>query len=421
MQLDIPAHLPPRLTICLWDFSWYTQTMPGEPFDDLDRAFTEIVERGYNSVRICAMPYLLFGQGDRREPLHFTNLGGGFGQRTRWYNAAGGATLDGRAHLLRLFEAAARHDCYIILSSWEYQQSPSFLESPEWYRALIAIPPADRCQALARAMARLITFVKAAGLGQRIAYAELHNEVDMSRLREVARQGEDAVAAQQPYLEEAIAALRQQHPDVLSTVSYGAAPVTHMRHVPDNVQVAHFHLYVYGVLGALHEAVGLGQAAVPFPNDTTRAILRPGAPPLEQWLPRSGETWRLDATGVRQRLFYLHDWADPERWDLWLYDHYGAYRQAMRESIALRLAVMADWARQHHVPAVLGEGYVGYTPLLTGFEEGPVGKDIAEYAVDMCMGLGFWGIILCSNAAPHHPFWRDVAWQQRLNSRIRAS
>ena len=40
---DIPRHLPRRLTITLWDFSWYTRTAPGDAFDDLDRACAEAV------------------------------------------------------------------------------------------------------------------------------------------------------------------------------------------------------------------------------------------------------------------------------------------------------------------------------------------------------------------------------------------
>ena len=62
----VPDHLPARLTITLWDFTWYTQTTPREPFHDLDAAFAQAVERGYNTVRICAMPYLLFGRLARR-------------------------------------------------------------------------------------------------------------------------------------------------------------------------------------------------------------------------------------------------------------------------------------------------------------------------------------------------------------------
>ena len=73
---SVPAHLPRRLTITLWDFTWYTQTTPGEPFHDLDVAFAEAVERGYNTVRICAMPFLLFGSGLDTSALRLERLGG---------------------------------------------------------------------------------------------------------------------------------------------------------------------------------------------------------------------------------------------------------------------------------------------------------------------------------------------------------
>ncbi|MNI94877.1 hypothetical protein D3C73_1530540 [compost metagenome] len=61
---------------------------------------------------------------------------------------------------------------------------------------------------------------------------------------------------------------------------------------------------------------------------------------------------------------------------------------------------------------------MGYTPLTANFEEGPVGKSIAEYAIRKGMELGFWGMILCSNCAPHHPFWKDADWQRRWNRYI---
>lgn len=92
--------------------------MPGEPFHDLDQAFSEAVERGYNTVRICAMPMFLFGpDGVRLEKLTISNLGYKQGHRTRWFNCRGGAELNGREHLEKLFAAARKHDCYVILSS----------------------------------------------------------------------------------------------------------------------------------------------------------------------------------------------------------------------------------------------------------------------------------------------------------------
>ena len=45
---------PDRLTICLWDFSWYVRTGPGEVFADLDCCCAETVARGANTVRIGA-------------------------------------------------------------------------------------------------------------------------------------------------------------------------------------------------------------------------------------------------------------------------------------------------------------------------------------------------------------------------------
>ena len=83
--VPIPAHLPRKLTLTLWDFSWYVRTGPGEPFEDLDRAAAEAVARGYNTVRICAMPFLLFGSGIDTSALELDRLGGDYAQNVRWY------------------------------------------------------------------------------------------------------------------------------------------------------------------------------------------------------------------------------------------------------------------------------------------------------------------------------------------------
>src|SRR3712207_2227649 len=140
MAVPAPGHLPDKLTVSLWDFSWYVRTGEGEPFSDLDAAFVQAVERGYNTVRICAMPFLLFGSGLDTTRLQLTRMGGEYGQGTRWYDVKADTVIDGRAHLLALFEAAKRHDCFVIVSSWEYQQSPAFLADSSWSDALMAVP-----------------------------------------------------------------------------------------------------------------------------------------------------------------------------------------------------------------------------------------------------------------------------------------
>jgi hypothetical protein len=174
---------------------------------------------------------------------------------------------------------------------------------------------------------------------------------------------------------------------------------------------------VYGVLGVLIEEFGLRRPVEGFPQEAAYAqLLRPGAPPVAEWTVPAEHRWRLDATIIKAAEVYVHDWTDPDAFDRWLYDHYGEHRVAMDEKLRLWLDVAADWAAAHGVPLVLGEGWVGYTPLRGTFEEGPVGAQICRDAVRYARNVGAWGTIVCSNAAPQHPMWADVALQRECNA-----
>ncbi|WP_419819215.1 cellulase-like family protein [Glaciibacter flavus] len=410
-----PTGLPDRLAITLWDFSWYTQTMPGEPFHDLDDAFAQARDRGYNTVRVCAAPLLLFGDHSiDTKRLHLVNMGGDTGQRTRWYDAAGGAMLDGREHLLALFRAARAHDMFVIVSSWEYQQSPAFLADSAWHDMVRSIDPIHRHSALARAEAALVNFLEAADLADRIAYVEIHNEVDLSRLDQVPSEGLDTFWAQKPYLEAALDLLQRAHPDVLSTVCYGIPPYLDLDSVPRNAQVVHMHVYVYGVLSALEDWAQVRAAPPAFPTEELTSLLRDDAPPFGDWT-TAIEPWRLEATGISTSMFYAYDWVDPTKWDAWLYRHFGQHDVAMTDAIDTRLLAYATWAKHRGLPVVIGEGWVGYTPLEAEFEDGPIGQYLASHAVRRCIELGYWGTLVGSNSAPQHPGWGNVALQRRLN------
>ncbi|WP_234476121.1 hypothetical protein [Streptomyces sp. MBT65] len=153
------------------------------------------------------------------------------------------------------------------------------------------------------------------------------------------------------------------------------------------------------------------------PTPELAAMLRPDAPDFAGYQP--DEPWRLAATGIPRELFYAHDWVDPDRWDL-------CSTRTIRRTgrpCARRLpggstpspsspATAASW------PSSARASWVT-PPLLTRFEEDAVGKDIAEYVVDRCLAAGFHGVVLTSNAAPHHPMWHtDRDWMRRVNSRI---
>ena len=69
---------------------------------------------------------------------------------------------------------------------------------------------------------------------------------------------------------------------------------------------------------------------------------------------------------------------------------------------------------------MIGEGWIGYTPLFGEFEEGAAGLELAEHGIRTALEAGAWGMVLCSNAAPHHPMWSNIEWQQRMNREILA-
>jgi len=416
----VPGHLPDRLAITLWDFSWAVRSGPGEPFEDLDAAFLEAADRGYNAVRLCAMPFLLFRSGLDTTAFRFGPIGGGYASRVRWYDVVAPTTIDVRARLLDLFRAADRHGFVVIASSWEYQQTPAFATDRAWYDALQAVPPEDRAVVLAEALADLVDLLVAEGLDRTLAFVEPHNEVQAGHLTDGLPGVEDPVVELRGRLEAAIDAFAARHPDVLCGPNYAAVPVTAMRGVPRNAQVLGVHPYVYGVLDALVDEFALRGDPADFPQDRADAeLLRSGAPRLGEWAPPPDEEWKRHASIVGHAEIYVHDWCDPEAVDRWLYSRYGEHRIAMANRLREWIGVAADAAAQRGIPLVLGEGWVGYTPRATRFEEGPVGAQICRDAVRLADAVDAWGAVVCSNAAPHHAMWQDVEIQRECTAVIR--
>ncbi|MDR1213351.1 MAG: hypothetical protein LBK54_04575 [Propionibacteriaceae bacterium] len=411
----IPEHLPDRLTICLWDFSWYTQAGPGQPYSDLGVALDETAARGYNTIRICAAPLLLFGglglddlaTALAVEGLGATPGGGYFGRRTRWYNTAGGFQVPVRERLFELLAGARERGLSVILSTWEYQQSTAFAADRRWFDAIETVPITARFEALAAAFDLMLNEIHLAGLDDVVAFVELHNEVDFSRVPGLGAEAVDAVGT-----------LRAAHPGQQVTVSLGKPPHVAMHTVPAGLDVGQFHVYSYGVLDALQRQVEIRESgSADFPNAMLHSLQRAGSPSVAEY--GRPADWKLEATVITDQMLYGYDTVDPDRWDAWLYENYGSYRALMYREVASRVKAAARWGAWRGVPVVIGEGWVGYTPLEAGFEEGPAGKALAEHGMRTARSEGVWGVATCSNAAPHHPMWADVVWQRRVNDEFR--
>lgn len=412
----VPSGRPQRMAIVLWDFSWFSAAHAGGPFEDLSEAFNQAQARGYNTIRICAAPMLLFGAepegraaADRLstalevEGLGIAPDGGHYGRGTRWYDTPGGYTLDVRSRFFTLLEEAKARGMSVILSSWEYQQSSAFAADRAWHDYLQAIPMSRRLHALAVAFSRLLDAVAERGLSETIAFVEIHNEIDFSMLPQ------DTAA-----LSEAIKFLKGKHPEQLVTASYGRPPHLDMASVCEDLEVAQFHIYAYGVLDALQQEIDIREdESTVFPNQKLASLLRKDAPSPSEY--GSPADWKFEATVITRQMVYGYDWIDSDLWDRWLYANYGQYRSLMHKEISSRLEAIAAWSRRRNIPFVVGESWVGYTPLDAEFEDGPVGRELAEHGMETAFSLGAWGVVPTSNSAPHHPAWSQVDWQRRVN------
>jgi hypothetical protein len=424
LPVPIPSHLPAKLAITLWDFSWYVRTGDGEPFADLDRAAAEAVERGYNTVRICAMPFLLFGSGLDTSELDLDRLGGSYAQRVRWYDVAAPTRIDARAHLLHLFEILKKHNMFAILSSWEYQQSSVFATTSAWWDALRAVAPEDRPFRLAEAQADLVDFLAEHGLDDRVAFTELHNEVQGGHLTEGLdvdlRNEDEVIPALTPRLDRGLAEFHRRHPLRPVTVNYAHVPVAVMRSLPAELDVLVTHPYVYGVLDEVTAAFDLRGDLADFPVEAVAAagLLRPDAPEPTSWVLPEDVFWKMDATIVGKPEIYFMDWVDEQAFDRFLYERYQVHHLEMVGKLRTWLDVAADRAAERGIPTVFGEGWIGYTPLFGNFEEGPIGSAFCRLAIEESIRISAWGTLVCSNAAPQHPMWVDVALQRDCNDRF---
>ena len=261
------------------------------------------------------------------------------------------------------------------------------------------------------------------GLDDRIAFTEIHNEVQVGHLTD-GLTGDDRRrwSALRPRLERAVDAFHARHPDRRAPSTTPGVPVGAMRGIPENLDVLAVHPYVYGVLDALIAEYGLRGPVEEFDQEQGRRdLLRPDAPTLADWTVPAEPAGACDATIVGRRDLRARLGRRGGVRPLAL----RPLRRPTSRQMATKLRSGSTWPgtglREHGVPLVFGEGWVGYTPRDGRFEEGPVGAEFCRLAVASPPASQAWGTIVCSNAAPQHAMWSDLALQQNATPLSRSA
>lgn len=435
---SVPAHLPDRLSICYYGWDWITAAQPGEAFADLERALVETKERGYNCVRPeMGLNWMFDPTGKRRGPLQFGAWIPGASSNLHCVDAKGGGVHDVHERVMRLFELAAKHDLYIIMTEWEYQDALAFTVDAKVRDEIVGVPYNDRLMLLAQHFHRLLTDLKQRGLHRRIASVEVINELNVPRIVCAPPNTPNQTFAEwcqakspkpgcstdqvRALARKAVGFLRERHSDLLVTVDGLVATVGFGTIFPENGQIADHHAYSDGVIQAFWKNAGLGSIDGAKPKDETqnpflKEVLKPN--------PTSYEEIARKARHVRANwvpLAWLYSNLDNDKFDRWCVEHYPQYRQKAKESLDKQFQAAAEFAAPRNLPLVVDEGFMLYPPLQCKYPMTAEGREGEEMGVDAAIATGHWGVMLSGYFRPNTPLWRNDSqcdWARGVNRRI---
>ncbi len=410
-----------RLAISFWIWAlWDTGT--NGFFNDLELRMTELVERGFNCIRIEGGAGMTHdAEGRPRGELSFLPVVPGHGHLTRQMEHMTGGRVDLLKRLIELCTVARRHKVKVILSSWYYLHTFWFTDE-RLTAELLGIAPERRFMHFAQGLDWIIGELKRRNLESTIAFAEIFNEVDGMEF--VGGYGEkrspEALQRFRQLHEEALEFLKARHPDIRFALdTYTSWTSTDL--APRNMQVWNFHsYYLWGVYGVFEgkllgpdvdlsdpEAVApirrfLRRDLVPY-----RAVVesRAGRPPiLENWYRRIWLYRNLDPNAMPELERVLQ-----ENLESHLDQHKRQAQESVEQAVKLRDECFPG------VPLVLGEGASYCADHRLRWEErSDAYWEVVEHASRACRDLGFWGTVVRTNAGPEDPVWHE--YPERLRS-----
>jgi hypothetical protein len=386
----------------------------------LDRAFAQTVERGFNTIRAeMALNWCFDQQGRPRGPLEIAAWAPGVSQNFRGLNNKGGVRYNVLERVLKTFELAKKHDVFVIATSWEYQDSTTFLADAKLRQDVFSTPIEERFERLANMHDRLIQELKKYGLEKQIAFVEIHNELNASDFP-------SGYLAQKPLVENALRRLQQAHPDILFTADYANIGPAFEKDfpgydaLPENLQVADHHVYTGGVQGALFEQLGVSQWNQVPPDPKTNPLLRwlIGEKPEVSW-----EEWAKRAERVRKSWWPVQwlfaNLTEPDRYDYWMFEHFGQYSSTMKMLIQAGMREWGTFARSRGLPIIVDEGYIFWPPFNSRFEESAAVRQLLELVVDTAIEQKYWGMMITTYCAPDQPIWNESPeWVRKNNERF---
>ena len=112
--------LKESLAIAMWDSSWLRRRYDGGGFENFDQVLDELVDRGYNAVRIDVFPHLIANAPDGTNSERFLDPSG-FGNHQFGFAGWGSpwtVYTYPRRDVVEFIKACEARNVYVLLSTW---------------------------------------------------------------------------------------------------------------------------------------------------------------------------------------------------------------------------------------------------------------------------------------------------------------
>jgi hypothetical protein len=352
----------------MWDFSWLERRYAGGGFEDWGRALDELVERGYDAVRIDPYPHLT-----AQHPRGSWTLAP-FGGNADW-----GAPFDVEVQVepaLQEFVAkCAERGVAVGLSSWYRRDSTGVAER--------SLTPGG----LAGIWLALLDRIEEAGLLDSILYVDLCNEFPLPGFCPWLYGPEPTTAPTRTssevaaWMTAAAQAVRGRHPTLPVTFSFTTELDTWREQDVSGLDFLELHIWMSNA--------GVSDFEARIGYDLLKSDHDPGQHRL--MVERGEREYR----------------SDPARW---------------LDRLDEAIGNAAEWSRACGKPLVTTEGWSVIVYRDTGGGSWDWLKEICEHAVRSAAATGRWAALCTSNFCEpqFHGMWSDVAWHRRLTDLIRA-
>jgi|AntDeeMetagen681_2_1112603.scaffolds.fasta_scaffold03731_2 hypothetical protein len=350
--------------IAMWDFSWLERRYAGGGYEDWDRVLDELVERGYDAVRIDAYPHLV-----SRDPDQTWTLPPAF-EASDW-GAPDTCEVTVGPALTEFVGKCAERDVAVALSSW-FREDETGARRGIW-------TPAD----LATVWIDTLDHLADAGLLDAVAWVDLCNEFPLSVWApffndpddDRSSLGRDTPAGRR-WINESIAGVREAYPDQEYCLSETAGPGKEWGREPaDEMDFVETHLWLMNTT----DYYPWGS----FDHDIDH---------------RAHYEWVRDVGRDRYR-------ADPDRWQAALEAEIEAAAEWSRD-VGLPLATTESWATIHFKD-------------WPGLEWDWI-KELCAVGTRKAAETGRWTALSTSNfCGPQFSgMWDDVEWHREQTAAI---